>query len=94
MAIERLRRPPLPVTLTPGALTRYQVELSAVPSSAWRTALLRPPAPLTTARYTPGLLSLDLDGSRLMFLTIPSKLHVSLQCIDQWIAYANSVVAE
>jgi len=49
MAIKRLRCPLSPVTLTQGALTLYEVELSVVPSPAWRAAFLRPPAPLTTA---------------------------------------------
>ena len=94
MAIKRLRRPPTPVTLTQGALTLYEVELSAAPSPAWRAAFLRPPARLTTARYTPELVRLGLDGPRVTFRTIPAKLHVCLRRIDRWIAYANSVVKE
>jgi hypothetical protein len=34
MAIKRLRRPPHPVTLTEGALTLYEVELSATPTGS------------------------------------------------------------
>jgi hypothetical protein len=92
MAIKRLRRPPTPVTLTEGALTLYEVELSAVPSPAWRAAFFRPPAALRTAQYTPALIRLGLNGPRVTFRTIPAKLHVSLRRIDQWIAYANSVI--
>src|SRR5215813_1935427 len=36
VAIQRLRRPPHPVTFTRGAITLYEVELSAAPSAAWR----------------------------------------------------------
>jgi len=92
MPIQRLRRPPRPVTLTEGALTLYEVELSAVPSPAWRAALLRPSPALITARYTPELVRLGLAGPSVTFRTIPAKLHVCLRRIDQWIAYANSVV--
>ena len=94
MPIQRLRRPPRPITLTEGALTLYEVDLSAAPSPAWRAALHRPPLALTTSRYTPKLVRLGLDGPRITFCTIPAKLHVCLRWVDQWIASANSRVAE
>jgi len=94
MAIRRIRRPPHAVTLTDGQLTLYEVELSRVPSPAWRAALLRPPASLTSERYTPELGRLGVDGPRITFRTVPPKLHAWLRRIDQWIAYANSVVKE
>lgn len=94
MAIRRLRRPPHPVTLTRGAQTLYEIELSAVPSPAWRTAFLRPPAALRTARYTPKLGGLGLEGPRVTFRTSPPHLHQWLRRIDRWVEYANSVVPE
>jgi hypothetical protein len=94
MAIQRLRRPPHPVTFTRGALTLYEVELSAAPSRAWRAAFLHPPAALMTAQHSPTLSRLDLDGPRITFRTIPVRLHGWLRRIDCWIAYANSVVEE
>jgi hypothetical protein len=94
MAIHRLRRVPHAVTLTQGAQTLYEITLSAVPSPEWRAAFLRPPARLTTARNTPDLGRLGLDGPRVTFRTIPARLHAWLRRIDRWIAYANSVVKE
>jgi hypothetical protein len=92
MAIRRLRRPPHPVTLTQGAQTLYEIELSSVPAPAWRTAFLRPPPALTTARYTPELGRLGLQGARVTFRTSPPHLHRWLPRIDRWIEYANSAV--
>jgi len=92
MAIQRLRRPPHPITFTRGALTLYEVELSAAPSPAWQDALLHPPAALVSAQHTPTLGHLEVDGSRVTFRTIPVRLHGWLRRIDGWIAYANSVV--
>ena len=94
MAIQRLQRPPQSVTLADGALTLYEVELSAAPSRAWRAAFLRPPAALTDDPTTPELGRLGLDGPRITFRTIPARLHAWLRRIDRWIAYANSVVDE
>jgi hypothetical protein len=94
MPIKRLRRPPQSVTLTEGALTLYEVELNAVPSSAWRAAFLRPPVRLTTAQRSPKFCRLGLDGSRVTFRTTPARLHAWLRWIDRWIAYANLVVKE
>jgi hypothetical protein len=94
MAIERLRRAPRPITYTSGALTLYEIELSAAPSPAWRAAFLTPPARLTSAQGTRELGRLGLDGPRITFRTIPARLHAWLRRIDRWIAYANSVVEE
>jgi hypothetical protein len=95
MAIQRLRRAPHGVvTLPEGGQTLYEIELSATPSPAWRAAFLRPPARLITARGTPELGRLELDGARVTFRTIPARLHAWVRRIDRWIAYANSVVEE
>jgi hypothetical protein len=95
MAIQRLRRPPhAVVTLATGALTLYEVELSQAPSRAWRAAFLRPPPRLLTLKHTPELGRLGLDGPRITFRTVPSRLHAWLRRIDTWIGYANSVVEE
>lgn len=92
MAIQRLQRPPHPITFTHGALTLYEVELSAAPSQAWRAAFLHPPVALVTPQHTPTLGRLELDGPRVTFQTIPVRLHGWLRRIDRWITYANSVV--
>jgi hypothetical protein len=63
-------------------------------SSAWRAAFLRPPPALTTAKYMPGRGWFGIEGPRITFRTIPARLHAWLRRIDDWIAYANSVVAE
>jgi hypothetical protein len=94
MAIRRRPPPPSAVPLTTGAQTLYEVELSAAPSPAWRAAFLRPPATLTTARYTPEFGGLGLDGARVTFRTTPPRLHAWLRRIDTWAEYANSVVEE
>ena len=94
MAIQRLRQPPHPVTFTEGALTLYEVELSATPSRAWRTAFLHPPRTLMTGKYTPELGRLELHGPRITFRTIPARLHGWLRQIDRWVVYANLVVQE
>ena len=94
VAIQRLRRPPHPVTFTRGALTLYEVELSAAPSAAWRAAFLHPPATLMTRQHTPTLARLELDGPRVTFRTIPVRLHGWVRRIDAWIGYANSMVDE
>jgi hypothetical protein len=94
MAIRRLKYPPHPLTLAKGSQTLYEVELSAVPSPAWRAALLRPPPKLTHLRRTPELGRVGVDGDRLTFRTTPRELHQWLRWIDRWIAYANSVVEE
>jgi hypothetical protein len=60
----------------------------------WRAAFLRPPARLTTVRFTPEVGRVELNRHRVTFRTIPARLHAWLRRIDQWIAYANSVVEE
>lgn len=92
MRIWRLRRPPHPVSLTERSQTLYEVDLSAAPSPAWCAAFLRPPARLTSARYTPELGRLGLAGARVTFRTTPPWLHAWLRRIDTWVEYANSVV--
>lgn len=94
MAIERLRE--LPRSLTPmrGRSRPYEATLSAVPSREWRAAFLSPPIRLKTARATPELGRVGLDGARVVFRTTPSRLQFWLRWIDRWVAYANSVVPE
>jgi hypothetical protein len=94
MAIQRLRRPPHPVTFTEGTLTLYEVELSAAPSRAWRAAFLHPPAGLTTRQHTPEVAGVEIHGPRVTLRTLRARLHAWLRRIDRWIAYANSVVEE
>jgi hypothetical protein len=94
MAIRRLRRPPLAISLTTGAQTLYEVRLSAAPSLAWRAAFFRLRDALKTTRFTPKLGRLVVDGTRLTFRTTPPQLHQWLRRIDQWIEYANSVAEE
>jgi hypothetical protein len=75
MALRRVRRPPHPVTLVKGTQTLYEITLSAAPSPPWRAAFLRPPPALTTARFTPELGRLGVDGPRVTFRTTPPQLH-------------------
>ena len=70
----------------------YAVALTASPSRPWRAAFVRPPARLTTTRFTPHAVS--LDGASVIVKTTPADLPIWLRRIDRWIAYANSVVAE
>jgi hypothetical protein len=94
IAILRLPGPPHAVTLTPGNQMVYEVTLSAVPSPEWRAAFLRPPTRLTSARYTPELGRLGLDGATVIFRTAPHRARHWLRRIDRWVQYANSVVEE
>ena len=73
-------------------LTRTTAAPVGETSPAWRAALLRPPARLTTAGTTSEAGRLELNGHRVTFRTIPAKLHAWLRRIDRWIAYANAVV--
>ena len=93
-AIHRLWQPPDAFTLVHRIHTVYAVELSVAPSPKWRIAFLRPPRGLVTAQYAPKVVRLELDGSRITFRTIPARLHACVRRIDEWIAYANSVVRE
>jgi hypothetical protein len=90
----RLPGPPHVVTPTPGNQTVYEVTLGAAPSLAWRAAFLRPPARLTSARYTPELGRLGLTGATVHFRTAPHRVRFWLRRVDRWVAYANSVVEE
>jgi hypothetical protein len=71
MAIRRLPGPLRAVPLQTGDHTLYEVELSAAPSSPWRAAFLRPPARLTSARYTAELGRIGFDGATVLFRTTP-----------------------
>jgi hypothetical protein len=82
------------VVATPTGLVLYAVELSAVPSRPWRAAFLRPPRRLLTATATPGLGRVSLERATVLFRTAPRRLAFWLRRIDEWIAYANSVVEE
>jgi hypothetical protein len=75
MAIQRLPGPPRSVSLPKKEQTLYEVTLSAAPSPAWRAAFLRPPATLTSARYTPELGRLGLHGATVHFRTAPHRLR-------------------
>jgi hypothetical protein len=55
---------------------------------------LASPEEALTAKSTPELGRLGLDGPRITFRTIPARLDAWLRRIDRWIAYANSVVEE
>ena len=94
MAIRRVRRPPHPIALATPSQALYEVALTAIPSRVWRAAFLRPPAALTSTRFTPELGRLELEGARVSFRTSPPHLHRWLRRIDRWIEYANSVVEE
>ena len=71
----------------------YELDLSATPSPAWRTAFLRPPAELTASHATPELPP-RADRKESALQTTPNRLDTWLYRIDGWIEYANSVVAE
>ena len=95
MAIQRLQRVPRAIPVSKGTQTTvYEIDLSRAPSPAWRAAFLRPPARRTPLGNTPKGACVTVDGPRVTFRTIPARLHEWLRRIDQWIAYANSVVAE
>jgi hypothetical protein len=65
MPLERLPGPPQTVTaLSDRALTVYEAALTAVPSSEWRAAFLRPPPRLMTSEYTPDQGRLNVHGYR------------------------------
>jgi hypothetical protein len=92
MAIQRHPDPPRAVLEE--AQTLYEVDLSARPSVAWRTAFLRPPSSLLTLEYTPELGRVGLAWESVHFRTTPDRLESWLHMIDRWIAYANSVAEE
>ncbi len=55
---------------------------------------LRPPARLTTARYTPELGRLEMHGATVLFRTTSPRARFWLRRIDRWVQYANSVIEE
>jgi hypothetical protein len=75
-------------------LSLYVVTLHTAPSPVWRAAFLRPPAKLTSARYTPELGRLGLHGATVLFRSSPTRVRFWMRRIDRWVAYANSVVKE
>jgi hypothetical protein len=90
--IERRRSPPRSTALAKGQLTLYEVELTAPPTPGWRAALLHPQSSLKTPKATPELVRLEVQGTRVLFRTVPPKLHYWLRWVDRWIEDANSVV--
>ena len=82
------------VPLTDSDQVMYELELSASPSPAWRTAFLRPPPALVTARFTPDAGRVGLHGDRVVFRTDLDSLALWLRRLDHWIDYANSAVKE
>jgi hypothetical protein len=77
-----------------GRDTLYEFDLTAVPSPAWRAAFLRPPPALITADRTPEVGRVAIHGRTVHFRAAPQHQRDWLRRIDQWIAYANSVVDE
>ena len=77
-----------------GQDTLYEFDLTATPSREWRAAFLRPPPAMTTADHTPENGRVAVHGSTVHFRAAPQHRGDSLRRIDQWIAYANSVVEE
>jgi hypothetical protein len=90
--IQRRPGPPCLLTAMPANYAVYEVTLSPTPSPEWRAAFIRPPERLTSARYTPELGRLELNGDTVIFRIAPSQLPAWLRRIDGWVAYANSVV--
>jgi hypothetical protein len=77
-----------------GRDTLYEFDLTAAPSRAWRAVFLRPPPALTTADYTSDIGRVAIHGSTVHFRAAPQHHGDWLRRIDQWIAYANSIVEE
>ena len=71
------------VPLVDSELVVYEVDLSAVPSPTWRTAFLRPPPPLVTARFTPDTGRVGVHGSTVVFRTDLDGLALWLRRLDQ-----------
>ena len=96
-AVAIRRRPASPYVIVPmieGKDALYEVDLTAAPSPEWRAAFRRPPARLTSARYTADVGRVTIREAAIHFRSAPERLHLWLRRIDRWIAYANSVVAE
>jgi hypothetical protein len=95
MPIERVPDPPrVVVDGIEGWDTLYEFDLAAAPSPAWRAVFLRPPPALTTTDYTPDIGRVAIHGRTVHFRAAPRYRGDWLRRIDQWIAYANSVVEE
>jgi hypothetical protein len=77
-----------------GRDTLYEFDLTAAPSPAWRAVFLRPPPALTTADHTPDIGRVAVHGHTVHFRDAPQHRGDWLRRIDQWIAYANSIVEE
>jgi hypothetical protein len=77
-----------------GQDTLYEFDLTAAPSPAWRAVFLRPPPAVMTADHTPDIGRVAIHGSTVHFRAAPQYRGDRLRRIDQWIAYANSVVEE
>jgi hypothetical protein len=95
MAIRR--RPTSPYVIVPmikGTDALYEVDLTAAPSPEWRAAFRRPPARLTSARYTPDVGRVTIREAAIHFRSAPEHLHLWHRRIDRWIAYANSIAEE
>jgi hypothetical protein len=91
------RLPDLPrvvVARIEGRDTLYEFDLSAAPARAWRAVFLRPPPALTTADYTPDIGRVAIQRGARCISAAPQHRGDWLRRIDQWIAYANSVVEE
>jgi hypothetical protein len=74
--------------------TLYEFDLTAATSPAWRAAFLGPPPALTTADHTPDIGRVAIHGRTVHFGFAPRYRGDWLRRIDQWIAYANSIVEE
>ena len=94
MPIQRLSDPTMAVSLVDSDQVVYELELSAVPSPAWRAAFLRPPAELQTPRFTPDTGRVGVHGARVVFRTDLDSLSLWLHRLDRWIDHANRVAKE
>jgi hypothetical protein len=74
--------------------TLYESDLTDARSPPWCAVFLRPPPALTTADYTPDIGRVAVHGRTVDFRAAPRHRGDWLRRIDQWIAYANSVVEE
>ena len=75
-----------------GRDTLYEFDLTAVPSPAWRAVFLRPQPALTIADHTPDIGRVCDSRAHGAFPRPAPVPGDWLRRIDQWIAYANSVV--
>jgi hypothetical protein len=94
MPHERGPGPPRPIVDVAEGATVYEAALRGTPSREWRAAFLRPSPGLLTPKYMPELARVDLIEDRIIFRASHGHLDGWLRRIDEWIAYANSVVEE